>query len=189
MRRGVGGVDPSLSSTGIAILGEGAQMFRRVQSKPSGDELAPRLDRLRRQAVNVIRAIERAAYDDGLALEVIVVEGPAYGVTTQMSHMLAGFWWLLVHGLAQVAPVAVAQPTTLKKFATGTGRAEKDEVLAAAIAAFPGAGIRNNDVADASVLAAMGAVHVGVEFGGGFAPSGRDSVKAVRWPLVKGDRS
>jgi Holliday junction resolvasome RuvABC endonuclease subunit len=182
------GVDPSISSTGVAFLSDCNEVHDRIQSKPNGESLAARLDRLRRQAVTTVHSVERAAWASGASIAMVVIEGPAYGSNNQMTHMLAGFWWLLVHGLEQLAPVAVVQPSTLKKFATGNGRAGKDEMLAAAIAAFPRGDIRNNDVADAAALAAMGAVHLGIEFGGGFASSGRASVQAVRWPELKGER-
>lgn len=177
------GVDPSISSSGVVVLGA-ATRFERVQSKPAGELLADRLDRLRMQALHVMAQLDEARDTEGIRL--IVIEGPAYGSNNAMTHMLSGFWWLLVHGLEKYGPVAVVQPPTLKKFATGSGRAGKDEMLAAAIGAFPAAGIRNNDVADAAALAAMGAVHLGIEFGGGFAPSGRASVQAVHWPELRG---
>lgn len=183
------GVDPSISSTGVAMLGERVARFDRVQSKPAGESLEARLDRLRRQAIGTVRSVELGATASHSTVRLIVIEGPAYGSNNAQTHMLAGFWWLLVHGLDQIAPIAVVQPPTLKKFATGSGRAGKDEMLAAAIGAFPTAGIRNNDIADAAALAEMGAEHLGIEFGGGFASSGRASVQAVHWPSVKGERS
>ncbi|WP_243063232.1 hypothetical protein [Humibacter sp. RRB41] len=189
MSAAVAGVDPSISSTGVVHLGEHTQRFDRVQSKPAGDALSARLERLRRQAIGVVRSVELGAAASKSTVVLVVIEGPAYGSNNQMTHMLAGFWWLLVHGLEQIAPVAVVQPGMLKKFATGNGRAGKDEMLAAAIRAFPAGEIRNNDVADAAALAAIGAAHLGIEFGGGFASSGRDSVRAVHWPIAKGERS
>lgn len=177
---GVVGVDPSISSTGVFEIGSSVR-FDRIRSTPDETSLRTRLDRLRSMATRI-----HAAVTCGGAVDLIVIEGPAYGSNNAKTHELAGFWWLLVHVLEQVAPVAVAQPGTVKKFATGNGRAEKDEVLAAAIAAFPGVGIKSNDVADAASLAGLGATHLGIEFGGGFAPSGRASVQAVRWPVIEG---
>lgn len=178
------GVDPSISSSGVVVLGAACK-FERVQSKPQGDDLANRLARLRMQALHVMAVLDGPRDDEGIDL--VVIEGPAFGSNNSMTHMLSGFWWLLVHGLEKFAPVAVVQPGTLKKFATGDGRADKDGMVAAAIAAFPMAGIKNNDVADASALAAMGAVYLGREFGGGFASSGRASVQKVHWPDLRGE--
>lgn len=175
------GVDPSITSTGVFVLGVGAS-FARVQSKPGGEELSQRMNRLRSVVMAVRAHVNSLGHREPGGVELIVIEGPAYGSNNANTHMLAGFWWLLVHALEKIAPVAVVQPSTLKKFATGNGRADKDEMLAAAIAAFPQAGIRNNDVADAAALAACGAVWLGRAEGGVFAPSGMASVQAVRWP-------
>lgn len=177
------GVDPSISSTGVVALGQ-HHIFERAASKPAGEELAPRLDRMRMQALKVLAVLDQVREVE--EIDLIVIEGPAFGSNNNMTHMLSGFWWLLVHGLEKAAPVAVVQPPTLKKFATGSGRAGKDEMLAAAIEAFPGAGIKNNDVADAAALAGMGAVHLGREFGGAFASSGLASVQVVHWPSLRG---
>jgi Holliday junction resolvasome RuvABC endonuclease subunit len=173
------GVDPSISSTGVFVIGKHIR-FERVQSRPGDDSLSTRLERLRLMALRTHQFVI-----DGDRVDLVVMEGPAYGSNNQMTHMLAGFWWLLAHALEKTAPVAVVQPGTLKKFATGDGRADKDAMLAAAIGAFPGRGIKNNDVADAAALAAMGAAHLGREFGGVFAPSGAGSVHSVRWPELR----
>lgn len=179
------GVDPSIASTGVFGITEHSQLFKRVQSKPADQTLAERLGRMRAQAIETVRAVSASVAP--LEPVLIVIEGPAFGSNNAQTHALAGFWWLLVHGLAKLAPIAVVQPPTLKKFATGNGRAGKDEMLAAAIEAFPGLGIKNNDVADAAALAGMGALRVGISFGGGFASSGRASVQAVHWPELRGE--
>lgn len=97
---------------------------------------------------------------------------------------------MMAHALAKYGPIAKVSPPTLKKFATGNGRAKKREVHAAAVKAFPGlvpsSFAQGNDVGDASVVASMGALWLGREFGGVFAPSGMASVQAVRWPVIEG---
>jgi crossover junction endodeoxyribonuclease RuvC len=183
--RAVVGVDASISSTGVVLLSDKVRAFKRVQTKPRGEEIGARIDRIRQSAAGIRNAIDGEIVGGGLDVQLVVIEMPAFGKSTAMTHMLAGHWWMTVHVLEQLAPVAQVAPGTLKKFATGNGRAEKDEVLAAAIGVFATA-IRNNDVADASVLAAMGATHLGIEFGGGFAPSGVASVQSVRWPELRG---
>ena len=55
------------------------------------------------------------------------------------------------------APILTVPPPTRAMFATGRGNAGKDEVLAAAIRRYPAWGIAGNDIADATVLAAIGA--------------------------------
>lgn len=181
-------MDPSISSTGVVVLTETAQTFRRVQTKDRGQSIDGIAARIRESVTGIYNAVEPILVGLGLSsVDLVVIEQPAFGKNNANTHRLAGHWWMTVHVLSQFGPVAQVNPGTAKKFATGNGRAEKDEVLAAAIAAFPGGAIRNNDVADASVFAAMGAVHLGMEFGGGFASSGRASVQAVHWPLIGGD--
>ena len=60
--------------------------------------------------------------------------------------------------------VATVAPSTRAKYITGDGRAKKDVVLAFAIEQYvreSGPRIVNDDVADATGLAAMGARHLG----------------------------
>lgn len=173
------GVDPSISSTGVAVISSYVAVTR-VQSKPGGQDLDDRLQRMRRQVLAVLEAM--AVVEPSL----IVIEGPAFGKNNAQTHMLAGFWWLLVHGLQKVAPIAVVQPPTLKKFATGRGNAPKDEVLAAAVRGFPEIAVKGNDEADALALAAMGADRFGLLYAGGFPAAGRGAVASVRWPELKG---
>lgn len=177
------GVDPSISSTGIVLLGPGGVRCARVQSKVAGDSLVARAARMHDMVERVWTTIVEIADEDDIDL--VVIEGAAYGSRNQMGHMLAGFWWMLVDNLVPFeAPIAVVQPSTLKKFATGDGSKNtgKREMLAAARRAFPEADITSHDVADAAGLAAMGAAWLGWECGGVFASSGMASVQSVRWP-------
>lgn len=174
----VAGVDPSLSSTGVAILDAGELRVLRIQSRPGERRtLVAQVGRLR----DMTRRIRVAVADASPVL--VVMEGPAYGVSENQAHYLAGFWWRLASSLCAIAPVAVVQPGTLKKYATGSGRAEKDRVLLAADRAFPGSGIAGNDEADAAVLAAMGATYLG-EPASRFPGKGQAAILAVRWPEV-----
>jgi crossover junction endodeoxyribonuclease RuvC len=187
VNRAVLGVDASIASTGLVLLSPAAQLFRRVPTKKRGDDLADKLTRMRKSVVSIVESF--SPWLGAVEIELVVIEMPAFGKNTGYTHMLAGHWWLTVHALSKFAPVAQVGTGTLKKFATGDGSAEKVAVHQAALVAFPGQipeGFKQgNDVADASVLAAMGAVHLGIEVGGGFAPSGRASVQAVRWPETK----
>lgn len=175
----VAGVDPSISSTGVAVLGPLTCATLRIQSKPGGQDLAHQLARMRHQVIAVHAAVEE------VTPSLIVMEGPAYGSPNQMGHMLAGFWWLLAHALEKVAPIAVVQPSTLKKYATGNGRASKDEMVAAAVRGFSQVRIKGNDEADALALAAMGADRFGLLYAGGFESVHQGSIASVRWPEIR----
>lgn len=185
------GVDASLASTGLAVLGAGEPAFRRIRTKPSESDVASQVRRVRAGALEVVRALDEILHAaPAVVVDLVVMEMPAFGKNNSGTHILAGHWWMVAHALERRAPIARVATGTLKRFATGNGGASKQEVHAAAVRAFPG-GVpsdfkKGNDVADASVLAAMGATWLGMEVGGVFAPSGMDSVQAVRWPLIEG---
>lgn len=177
----VAGVDPSLSSTGVAILDRETLQVRLFRSK-SEDSLVAQLLRLRRLCHGIGAAVREAQP------VLIVVEAPAYSKADKGTHELAGFWWRLADTLSQIAPLALVWPGTLKKFATGDGSTRhgrgKQPVIRAARWAFPDTLIRNDDEADAAVLAAMGACWLGDPFGR-FPGRGVEAVNSVRWPRVR----
>jgi crossover junction endodeoxyribonuclease RuvC len=184
------GVDASLASTGMVLLADDVRGFHRIRTTDKGNDVSAQINRMRESVVGVVSRFEPLLVGAQISLDLVVMEMPAFSKNNRGTHALAGHYWLMVHALEKYAPIARVSTGTLKKFATGNGAAQKSDVHAAALAAFPGGSIptsftAGNDVADASVLAAMGAVHLGVEFGGGFAPSGRASVTAVHWPELR----
>lgn len=112
------GLDPSLTGLGLATPGG----LSTISSKPAGDAIAARAERIDAMAAEVAQQIP-----DG---SLVVIEGPAYSRQLGAGHHLsAGLWWLLAveltrrgHGILEVPP------TTLKKFATGKGAASKADV-------------------------------------------------------------
>ena len=98
-------------------------------------------------------------------------------------HQLAGLWWIVTHSLwARRIPFAVVPPTTLKKYATGSGASRKDDVLRECTRRFPWF-TGDNNAADAAWLAAMAADHHGRPMT--VVPQRqRDSLAAVQWPDV-----
>jgi crossover junction endodeoxyribonuclease RuvC len=81
-------------------------------------------------------------------------------------------------------------PTTLKKWATGNGRADKKAVRTAAEALYPELGMKTYDEADALILAHTGAFYRGfVDLP--LLPHQRDRtdglLAAVKWPETMGD--
>lgn len=145
------GVDLSLTSTGLA---DSAGHVLRVQTKPTkGTD--PLLDTLAR-----LLAVRGQVMQWAFAATLVVVEGPSYGQGRQSGdHARAGLWWAVAEGLTYDMPsrLLVVPPATLKTYATGKGNASKDAVLAAAVKRYPAHDVTGNDVADATVLAAIGA--------------------------------
>ena len=151
------GIDLSLTDTGIAtVFDDGTISTARVRSTGAEDAtLHERWERLRRLRDDIEF---RIGYD----YTPVVIEQPAYGATNGSHHDRSGLWWMVVDNLLHWnVPVTEVAPTTLKKYATGKGNASKDEVLAAVVKRYPAADVVNNNVADAVVLAAMGARYAG----------------------------
>lgn len=149
------GLDLSLTSTGVASITDGDITVRRVQSKGRKDAtLHERRDRL----ADLAAAITEHAQDATL----VVIEGPSFGQHRQSGqHDRAGLWWLVVDLLAEVTRVVEVPPASRSKYATGKGNASKDAVLAAVVRRYLAVDVTGNDEADALILAAMGARHLG----------------------------
>ncbi len=145
------GLDLSLTSTGVAIIHDGAASVHRIGSKPvphaTTADQAHRVDML-------VAAILGAIPDSDVTK--VAVEGPSYGSTGSAAHILGGLWWHVRIGLSRLGyDVVVVPPGTVKKYATGKGNAGKDEVLAAVVRRYANVDVRGNDEADALVLAAI----------------------------------
>lgn len=171
------GLDVSLTSTGVAIIGDGGFRTGRVLSKGTkGDSLADRHFRLARLRDEINRLVPADA--------LVVIEQPSYGSTTGSHHDRSGLWWMVVNAvLFWGHPIAEVAPATLKRAATGKGNAAKDQVLAAVVKRYPDADVTDNNIADAVVLAALGSRHLGrpVEADTQFL---KEAVAKVRWPEV-----
>lgn len=122
MSRQIVGLDPSLSSTGIA-LGPGLGAHT-IITKP-GDYATSVVGRAAR-----VTAISRRVSDLTEPGALVVIEAPGFSRGAEPgAHLRAGLWWLLAITLfdrgCEVVEVA---PTTLKKFATGRGNADKADM-------------------------------------------------------------
>lgn len=147
------GLDLSLTGTGIAIIGEAGIRTALIGSKgKKADSLAQRAARLARLFEQITNLIPQGA--------LVVIESPTPG-SMGSQHDRSGLWWLIVNHLQPFHIVAEVVPGTAKKYATGKGDADKDQVLAAAIRRYPTAEVVNNNIADALHLAAMGARYLG----------------------------
>ena len=171
----VAGIDLSLTSTGLAVIGPDGVQVHRIQSKGHKDAtLIERVVRLRRIAVEL---------DDRLTGgDLIVIEQPAYSRTTGHMHDRSGLWWLIVNSLSWHTPVVEVAPTARCKYATGKGNASKDAVLAAVVRRYPDVDVTGNDVADALVLAAMGARALGHPIEASLPQTHLDAMAKVAWP-------
>jgi crossover junction endodeoxyribonuclease RuvC len=151
------GIDLSLASTGVALVtGAAVDIFRIVSKGTKTDTVAERVNRLADITSRILQLIPADT-------DLVVVEAPSLGQSRQAGeHLRAGLWWYLVARLHLAGHHLVeVPPALLKKYATGRGNAAKDEVLAAVVRRYPHPDVTDNDLADALVLAAMGARRLG----------------------------
>jgi crossover junction endodeoxyribonuclease RuvC len=176
----VAGVDLSLTSTGVATVWappEAGGRLKRVESKGAkGATLAQRCIRLDRLA--------RAITDEAGRADLVVIEAPAYSRTVGSMHDRSGLWWLVIHILTEdyACTVVEVAPTARARYATGRGNAGKDQVLAAVCKRYPDWDVTGNDVADALILAAMGARHLGHPIETSMPATHLTAMAAVAWP-------
>jgi crossover junction endodeoxyribonuclease RuvC len=152
--RPVVGIDPSLTSTGIAIAIDGKVETGRVRSKGSkADGWEDRVGR--------IITLAQQITDQVPANSLVIIEAPSYGSVSTSAHDRAGLWWLIFTKLylegCDILPVTPAQRMTYAVGKGGGAGTDKDNILAAAIKRYPEIDITGNDVADAVILAAIGA--------------------------------
>jgi crossover junction endodeoxyribonuclease RuvC len=159
LSRPVVGIDPSLTSTGLALVHlDGTVETRRIQSKGSKEATwAERGGRIRRLATQITDPI--------VPESLVVIESPSYASVSTSSHDRSGLWWQIFQGLmgwqCQIIPVTPAQRMTYAVGKGGGRGTDKDNILAATIRRYPDIDITGNDIADAVILAAIGARLIG----------------------------
>jgi len=179
------GIDLSLTSTGLAEIRWGdpgggrthTVCTRRVESNGRADDtLADRQKRLHR--------LLRSVYDWAGGADLVVIEGPAFSRTTGHMHDRSGLWWMVVDYLTEEFGSLIVEvtPTSRCRYATGKGNAGKDQVLAAAVKRYPDVDVTGNDIADALVLAAMGARHLGHPIDASLPQTHLDAMIKICWP-------
>lgn len=184
------GLDLSLTSTGIARIetGDGRERWtvQRIQSKapatprgPKGKPLPPTLRQRADRLSDLMRRIVEATHPADL----VVIETPAYSSKTGSTHDRSGLWWLVVDYLdIQGYTIVEVTATGRMKYATGKGMVSKDIVLAAVVRRYVDVDVTGNDEADALVLAAMGARHLGHPIEASLPQTHLAAMDGVHWP-------
>lgn len=161
------GIDASLASTGVASIrwapDEPTPITAEVEIiQTKGKRADTLLDRNRRLQTITNEVTQRLTMNTTL----VVFEAGAFSRVGGSNWDRAGLWWRLVdlvwrwqvHGGAHIATVA---PTSLKKWATDRGNADKSDVAVALARMWPDVDAPSNDGWDALGLAQMGAQHLG----------------------------
>lgn len=162
------GLDLSLTSTGVGT----ARWTGRVQPK-------------KLTGYNRLRFIRDAILEvlDREKPELVVVEGPVYGALGRGQHERGGLWWMVGEAVDLAGySIGVAPPTAVKKYATGKGNADKDEIILAAARKFEWfAG--GNDEADALWICALGHDYLGEPLSE-MPAKNREAVSSCEWPAT-----
>ena len=170
------GIDPSLTSTGLALV-EGGRVIRteRVRSKLKGHE------RVR----EILIAIRNLAIDDD-EVDIVGIEGPAFRAKGSSVVQIFGLWGIITHKLWEwKVPYYVVPPSNRMKYATGKGQISKDEVLAAVIDRYRDlVQVTGNDVADALIVAAMGARHFEEPLESSLPQTHLKALEGVQWTAL-----
>lgn len=167
------GLDLSIRSTGFApavsTIQPYALTFGTGKCDPKGDE---RLERI------YIEITKHLADEPELA---VIESLPPYGTASALLG--------LVHGVARLAlaqhgvPFIYISPSALKKWATGSGRADKDAMIAVFREAYPSSGLCRkvtSDMADAWLLSQIGRKHLGLPYTPGFGDDSYDVLAQIK---------
>lgn len=171
------GLDLSLTGTGVAIIHSAAlpsaSVFTISSTGRRDATLMERQKRLFTLADDILTAVGRP--------ELVVAEGPAIMAKGGSNWDRAGLWWMVLSPIIEVGiPVAIAAPTTLKKFAAGKGNADKAAVAVGVSRLWPDVNPSNDNEFDALALATIGAQHLGLDV-----PSRAhhaETITKVAWP-------
>lgn len=156
-------IDPSLTSTGLALIEDEEIIVRTVASSGKrADTISQRDDRIQAITDATIRwAYPRFTDDAYRSPNLIVIEGPTPGTRGGSVWDRAGLWWRIVSALP-TGNVAVIPPPSRAKWATNNGRADKAAVASVMSRMVPDLELRNSDEADAVALGLMGCHALGI---------------------------
>lgn len=175
------GIDPSLTSAGVAILQDGKPIhvahhgFTGTKAMPWG----ARSRRIRYVCSHVIRDIP-----DNVDL-VCIEAMPEHGRILPSTLDRAGLWHGLYGALdARKLPTAVVNPMTLKTWATGSGSADKAAMVTTVSDWWPDLNITCDDEADAIALGTAGAFHLGDPMPFEVKTRHTTGLEKVAWPVT-----
>jgi len=189
------GIDLSLNGTGLAMLSidEAPPTLPRLPAYPSkAQELAGIL--YQGVCISPVPAgvLQRWEAITAMVLawaqhaHTVVIEGYSFGSNLQFATAIRELGGIVRYQLRKIGhtPVEVA-PTSLKKFATGKGFAEKGQVIAAVAHRF-GLELTDDNMADAFVLAKIGEALVMSDLDNARLPyHQREVIGAIKYPTEK----
>ena len=156
------GLDLSLTHTGYVVINDKGKVLRRgvIKSKPCGDRPMDEIKRILKIRKDIFDIIE-----DFLSNEkektIICIEGLAFMAQGTSLTQLAGLSYMTRANLDMYSrPFIIVAPTTLKKFITGSGKGDKDQIMMAVYKNY-GFEASDNNEADAFSLSVCGMAVMG----------------------------
>lgn len=146
------GLDLSLNATGIVLLADNNLIYAGCITQAGKLRDSSRIAYIRDFVTEVI--------DDEGYPDVIVIEGYAYGAQSR-SHAIGELGGVIKLALYEMGlSCVVVPPTTLKKYTTGKGNAQKSLMLKKVYTRWD-FDTENDNIADAYALARFGSEYVG----------------------------
>lgn len=183
------GIDPSLTSTGVAVLVDGQpnHWSRHGRAGHNGASYQSRSRRIRKVVADVTRAVQSCGQPD-----LIIMEEHPYAVRVSASEFdRSGLWHGIYGNLdAHNLPIAIVGNMTAKVWVTGTGKAGKADITATVNLWYadhlpePLNAKEDNDIADAFGYAAMAAYHLGDPLPFEPKPRHTTGLEKVQWPAI-----
>lgn len=156
------GLDLSLTKTGYAVVNnEGIVLSSGIiKSKPGGDHPIDETQRIVKIAEEVMQTIDRVLPKTNPSI--VCIEGLAFSARNTSSLVqLAGLNYLVRALLNQFKwNFIIVCPTTLKKFITGSGKGDKDQMQMAVYKNYGHESLDNNEC-DAYALSVCGLALLG----------------------------
>jgi crossover junction endodeoxyribonuclease RuvC len=146
------GLDLSLTGTGVIILEDGKIIKRHlIKSKPVGDLPLNEVRRIRK----IVEEIEMIVSEN--EIQIAVIEGLAFMVRNATALVQLSALNYMVRGMLDDYHISfvIVAPTSLKKFATGSGASKKDVMLIEVYKRW-GVSILDDNENDAFCLAKVG---------------------------------
>ncbi len=152
------GIDPGLGNTGWGVIAAGGGKLRYIAAgvitTSASQEMASRLLHIHEQLQKVI-----VQYTPHYAAIEVTYVNKNYGSSLKLAHARAAA--ILTASLQGLMPVEY-QAKIIKKALTGSGSADKEQIIAMLGLLMPGVCVNDNNAADALAIAICHAHHLRV---------------------------
>lgn len=152
------GLDLSLTGTGVSVLKDGQLLLSEtIKTKPSGKKPIDEVKRLQWIVSEIMK------YVDTHTPNIVIIEGLAFMArNTTALVQLSGLAYMIRSELVNRGiPFTIVAPSSLKKWITGKGNAQKNEMMLATFQRY-GVALTDDNQCDSYGLAHVGLGLLGV---------------------------